>query len=199
MKLGILLIRDNLEVEILENYMDAETATIWVRIGSGKNNSITVGGIYREHQQLGRIDPNATSREVQLEQEKRWRIIVNKWKLAARNQNCVVLGDLNLDYLRWNNPEFHLQKMVELVQSQIETLGFVQLVSDSTRAWKNQADSLLDQIWTNCPSKIICHKNQVRGSSDHNVITAEYPLKTSKLGDKMSEKESGKILTKIDS
>ena len=54
----------------------------------------------------------------------------------------MVMGDLNLNFLKWNNPDFHQQYMAELVQNHIETLGFTQLISSWTRSWKDQEDSL---------------------------------------------------------
>ena len=34
-----------------------------------------------------------------------------------------------------------------------------------------QADSLVDQVWINRPQRIVSHQNEVRGSSDHNLIS----------------------------
>ena len=95
-----------------------------------------------------------------------------KWKKAGKYSNCIILGDLNLDYCKWDNPEDSQVNMIELVQQEIEPMGFVQLVSRTTRTWKDKNDSLLDHIWVNNPSKVVGHQNIVRASSDHNVIMA---------------------------
>ena len=79
--------------------MDKEAATIWVKLGEGRKNSIVMGGVYREHQQLGRTDPAAIRLEIQIQQEKRWSEIIKKWKLAARYPKCMIIGDINLDFL----------------------------------------------------------------------------------------------------
>ena len=52
--------------------------------------------------------------------------------------------------------------MVESVQDEIEIEGFTQIVTGHTRSWQNQADSLLDHIWTNRRDRIIRHANCVR-------------------------------------
>ena len=93
------------------------------------------------------------------------------------NSNCVVLGDLNLDHLKWALPEGSQEKMVNEVNNKIETSGFQQLVKGATRTWKDQNDSCLDHIWANCPNRVIKTFNTTRGSSDHNVIGVELSLK----------------------
>ena len=149
----VLIVRQELEVSIQREFMDPETATIFVKIGNTKNNSITLVGIYREHQQLGRTDPAATQMEIIRDQEIRWRRIVKKWKSAGNKGKCVIVGDINLDYNRWEEPEQHQIHMVDLTKDKIENDGFSQLVTGVTRIWKDQTESLLDHIWVNCPPK----------------------------------------------
>ena len=80
------------------------------------------------------------------------------------------MGDTNLDYLRWNQPERHLVKMVDKTKEEIETRGFHQMIGGVTRTWPGQLDSNLDQCWMNAPQKLIYFRNLVRLSSDHNLI-----------------------------
>ena len=173
----LLLVRNVITITKLDQYMDQRTATIWVRIGNGKNNSVVVGGLYREHSQLGQQDLNSTWLEKKEEQEQRWNLIVNNWRQAATNPRCLVIGDFNLDHLRWRNPDQFNENMVTKVQEQIEVLGFTQMISGYTRRWRNQSDSLLDQIWSNCQHRVIRHFNQNRGESDHNLIGLEIATK----------------------
>ena len=143
---------------------------IWVQVGRTRRSSIVFGGIYREHRQLGRTDPDITRQELKIEQELRWTEIIEKWSQAGRNVNCVVLGDMNLDYMKWHDPDQFQEEMVDLVQRQIELEGFSQIISGYTRSWPGQADSLLDHIWVNCPNRVVSHQNTVNGASDHNVV-----------------------------
>ena len=57
-----------------------------------------------------------------------------------------------------------------MVKNEMETLGYCQVIKGITRSWENQADSLVDQSWTNSQGSIISHFNEVRSFSDHNVI-----------------------------
>ena len=67
----------------------------------------------------------------------------------------VVIGDNNLDFLKWQQPEQKHEFMTDMVKDRIESLNFVQLIQTVTRTWRGQADSILDHIWTNDPSKVI--------------------------------------------
>ena len=84
-----------------------------------------------------------------------------------------MLGDFNLDHLRWESPEPHLDSMVEDTKNIIESSGFSQIITNFTRTWRTQADSLLDHIWKNCPHRTIKIHNRERGASDHNVVGVE--------------------------
>ena len=59
--------------------------------------------------------------------------------------------------------------MVNLVKEKIETLGFHQMVTGDTRFWRD-TKSLIDQCWTDCPQRLLQSKNEIRASSDHNLI-----------------------------
>ena len=178
----ILLVREGISVVKLNQYMESDTATIWVRVGSSKKKNIIVGGIYRQHRVLGVTDKEASRLELKLEQEERWKRVVKHWKAASNNAKCITMGDINLDYKRWQEPEFLQEKMIEMVQTQIEAEGFSQIVNDITRSWRTQRDTILDHIWTNCGQRTIEHFNHPRGISDHNVIGMKVALGNINIG-----------------
>ena len=51
-------------------------------------------------------------------------------------------------------------------------MGFSQLVTEVTRSWPGQVDTLIDHFWSNDVQKVISVSNAVRAVGDHNVITA---------------------------
>ena len=59
--------------------------------------------------------------------------------------------------------------MVEDTKLGIEAQGFQQVIKGATRSWKGQKDSLLDQVWTNSPHRILSVINVVRAAADHNL------------------------------
>ena len=178
----VMLARDNLNVQIVADKNEVEAAMLWVKVGGGRKNTILVGGIYRQHQLLGMSQDNLTSAQLLLEQELRWSRIVKKWRNLSSNTRCVVVGDMNLDHLKWASPDLKHDKMVDEVKNWIETCGFVQLVVGHTRSMRHQVDSLIDHVWSNCSERITKVYNDNRGASDHNVVGVIVSLKDIKTG-----------------
>ena len=121
---------------------------------------MTVGGVYREHQLLYQPRPNPTlPEEAQID---RWLLLLESWKLAGRKSMCTVLGDMNLDYLRWENPDQAHAIMVDTTKDEIESEGFTQVIRGRTRQWRGQA---------NTPNRLISTINEDRAISDHNYTS----------------------------
>ena len=51
--------------------------------------------------------------------------------------------------------------------------------SGHTRSWRGHPDSRIDHIWSDNPASIISTINEIRGASDHHVISANIRLKGS--------------------
>ena len=173
----VLLVKNELNVKVLREHMDTEAAIIWIKIGHTKNSSLVLGGVYRQHHILGRDYKEMSRHELQVEQETRWFRVVRKWRELSRNNKFIVIGDVNLDHLRWATPEQHLEGMVDKMKESIESGGFQQLIVGYTRSWRNQVDSLLDQVWSNCTQRTVNTLNKSRASSDHNVLGLTVALK----------------------
>ena len=178
----VLLVKNHINVQKLNQFMNDDISTIWVRVGDSKKNSVVVGGIYREHQILGEGDDNTNWIEKLRRQEERWSRIVNNWRRAGLQSNCITIGDLTLDWLQWDDPVHQHIRMINKVQDDIETTGHVQLTRGFTRSWPHQRESLLDHIWTNRSDRILRHFNELRGDADHNCIGVDYAKKEIKVG-----------------
>ena len=59
-----------------------------------------------------------------------------------------------MDILKWNELEQVVEPLVELVNEEIITCNFSQLIQRPTRFWRDRAPSLLDQCWSNDPARI---------------------------------------------
>ena len=150
--------------------MDNGAATIWVKLGGKGGRPMHIGGIFCDHRLLLQDQPNMTGTPHL--HKLRWNRIVKGWKLAAKNAKCITIGDSNLDYKRWDNPDPRVASMVTQTKNEIKTLGFFQAIKETTRSWPGQPDSLVDQLRSNSPESIISSSNTPRGPSDHNVIGA---------------------------
>ena len=164
----VLLIRVEVNFKLLENFMSEEEPSIWVRISIDRRKSICIGGSYREHQLLLQQQPNQTGTTAL--QQQRWESTIRGWAAAARGNRCFFIGDLNLDYSRWQQPEAGHTRMVDKIKTEIETLGFFQIIRGMTRFWPHQPPSQLDHCWTNAPGLVLSHSNETWSSSDHNLI-----------------------------
>ena len=166
----VLLAREGVQLKIMNDCMDKDIPAIWVKVTSRGRKPLVIGGVYREFHHLLQKQPNNTDDwELQLD---RWKRTVDSWRKASKDAKCVLIGDLNINYLNWDLPNYRLKKLVQKVKDEIETLGFAQLIKTITRAWPGQPSSLVDHLWTNAPDSVMSTNNAVRASSDHNVISA---------------------------
>ena len=84
---------------------------------------------------------------------------------------------MNLDFLRWENPESNIKGMVEETKYAVEPEGFHQMIVDATRFWPGKPSSCINQVWTNTPQRVIKTWNVNRGTSDHNIVGADIRVK----------------------
>ena len=81
----------------------------------------------------------------------------------------MLLGDLNVDLLKFDQPDANMVKFVDKLKNEIMTIGFHQRILGHTRTWPGHTDSLLDHIWMNNLDKEIFCQNINRAASDHNL------------------------------
>ena len=171
----ILLVRENLDYKRLSHLEDQDIATIWISVQPRGSKKLVIGGVYREHTLLGKDEDSQAGTKQQ--QEDRWTKVLHQWTSVA-NHDCVLIGDTNLDTIKWLDPEQINVKMVEDTKAEIETLNFSQLVRGPTRFWPGKAPSQVDHVWTNQPSRIIKVDNISWGASDHNIVQVQVRTKT---------------------
>ena len=170
----VLLAKDELDVTIEHKYMNELVASIWVKISQPGMKNILVGGIYREHWLLHQPDDRSAHPAEQLN---RWTMFMEQVERASRNTNCNIIGDMNMDFQRWEEPDPNHADLINTTKNTMETEGFTQPVQGITRSWPGQLDSLIDQFWTNATQKVIKTTNEVRAAGDHNYITARHTEK----------------------
>ena len=172
----VLLTKESLDFKLRKDLMDDVFTSIWLKIKRPGVKGLLVCGLYREHQYLGQdtdwsLQPH--------EQNRRWSHFLRQVETARLSEICHIIGDVNLDFVKWNTPDYSQLQMITESKNILEAGGFFQLVKDVTRSWPGQTDSLIDHFWTNEPSKVIGVTNLVRAVGDHNVITATVRLKGS--------------------
>ena len=68
-------------------------------IGMKGGRKVNLGSIYREFM-LSRQPDNSSGSSV--EQLLRWNRITDSWVKAGRERDCIVMGDLNIDFMKWD-------------------------------------------------------------------------------------------------
>ena len=88
------LIKEGISVKILTQYMSEDISSIWMQIVKKGPNKLIIGGTYREHRYLHQGDDSSASPQ---EQTKRWEKTAQQWADAGRGNNCILMGDCNVD------------------------------------------------------------------------------------------------------
>ena len=117
------MIKPEIAHVVMEDLMEPDISSIWIKLSRKGGGKLIIGGLYREHQHLGQGGEDISD-DIR-HQEDRWRRTVKQWQAAAAGAECIVIGDINLDFSRWAAPEQHHINMVEEVKVKIETIGSV--------------------------------------------------------------------------
>ena len=151
-------------------------SAIWLELGMPRQKKIIVGNIYREWQHMGQGPTNTTGNIA--DQLQRWLTFIEMWEKALNEgKEVIVLGDVNLDFLKWNSSSLpvndsssRLKQLNELIFNRIFPHGVRQLVTTPTRLSAVDAPSGLDHIYTNKPDKCSEVQAEIQGGSDHKLL-----------------------------
>ena len=155
--------------------MNDTFSSIWLEIGLPRHKKILVCNLYRDWQYLSQDSDSSLATSAQLE---RWLSFLDQWERAMQeNKEIHFMGDTNLDFLKWNNPNQpgsnqrkRLHKLSHAVFDRIFPFGFVQLISVPTRFWPGQEPSGLDHWYSNKPGKLSDIQVNNHGGSDHKLL-----------------------------
>ena len=159
-------------MEVQHDLIERSIASIRIWIPR-KGRKLFFGGVYREHKCIGNSGPIGDRSH----QELRWRMFVEQWKRADTAAETFVIGDNNVDKLKWDAPDQEIAPLVDIMKEEIETKGYVQLVRNATRFWVNTQDLLVDQFWTQHPDRISQCRNISRSVGDHNTLEVTLRIK----------------------
>ena len=155
---------------------DQSLSAVWLELGMPRQKKIIVGNIYREWQYMGQASSNSSGSIA--DQLQRWLVLIEMWeKVLNEGKEVMVLGDINLDFLKWNkgnlpanDSSIRLKQLNELVFNRIFPHGVKQLVTTPTRLSAVGSPSGLDHIYTNRSDKCSEVQAEIQGGSDHKLI-----------------------------
>ena len=155
--------------------MNDTFSSIWLEIGKPHQKKILLCVLYREWKYLNQPDNSSNTVEAQMA---RWTSFLDQWEIAtSTRRECCVIGDVNLNFLTWMNPNIaptahtaKLKPMVTELFDRIMPYGFTQLVTEATRYMSGTEPSGLDHIYTNCPHHMSDIQVLFKGASDHRLV-----------------------------
>ena len=149
-------------------------SSVWIQLSHPGRKPLLIQGLYRQFHRLGRKGSNNPA-----SQKSRWNKILEKWELAnSEEKEIITLGDLHLNYLRWelqpeqmNSYDRQKKNMIEGLKSIILEKGHIILCSKPTKLSDNiySQDSCLDLMISNRGEKISSFKGGVPSFSDHTL------------------------------
>ena len=92
-------------------------------------------------------------------------------------KEVLVMGDMNLDFLKWSSKNLadtdttvKLKPLIEELFTRIIPHGVSQLVKEGTRVWPGVPNSGLDHVYSNSPDKLSEIAGHINGGSDHKLL-----------------------------
>ena len=107
------------------------------------------------------------------DQHRQWDDFVATWVRASRGGETVVLGDFNIDFVTWagNNPRPQDSHFWSEIVDKVIPNNFTQIINTPTRYHKpTDTHTILDHIWVNCPTKVVCFNTKPWCGSDHRLV-----------------------------
>ena len=147
------LISSSLKYKILRGPKNLEDIPmITIEVGGDKHKKVVYVFIYREHKSnVSGLD----SHEAQLERLRR--ICNHLHNLHQQYDEVITAGDLNLDFLRFGDPEYNLAQLSDYFQDHLMDNFDEQLVREPTRLQMVGGElqsSVIDHLITNRSSHI---------------------------------------------
>lgn len=191
----VVYVADNLNYKVRKDLMSKTCSSIWIQVTAKNGKRSLIGYAYREFQIWGRgIETRSEG-----EQFTRWVTLTGQVRKAmGEGADCILLGDLNVDYKTWNNPQYFMSRLVNEFMQEVVPLGAIQLITEDTRTRTHGQGTTLDHIWVNCPDVTSNVSVGHQGPSDHKPISVVYGSCDHKLGETMVSKRSMNNFCEVD-
>ena len=93
---------------------------------------------------------------------------MNTLIVSGNRNNTVVLGDINIDYLKWKDLQGNSKKQARLIWEGIQMLGFTKFFIIPTHN-KGLTKALIDHCQANFPRRITRAGDKIMDDSDINI------------------------------
>ena len=172
----ILLMKSDLTIKEIVSPAINDLSVIMVEVGTQREPKTRIGFLYREYTNY------VTGLNTQESQDHRLdRTLQALEILTIKDQNCLIMGDINVDHDRLQEPGYHLASFARKVVDFQVNQGYTQMILEPTR--EQLVDgvvkrSLLDVIYSNKEGKLLGVYQDIVGRSDHQGVRATIATNT---------------------
>ena len=170
------MVKTDLAVKVIDCPSIEDLPIIMVEIGSLREPKTRVAFLYREYTSyitgLGSLESQEQRLDRTLEALK---------ILTIKEQNSLILGDINVDHSRLQEPGYHLVSLARKVVDFQAEQGYSQLVTKPTREQMVNGvvrRSLLDVVYSNMVEKVLAVHQDTVGRSDHQGVRVSVATRT---------------------
>ena len=162
----IVYVKDDINAKVIDDDQSMnDLPSVSLEVGLGREKKTIINMFYREWKSgVSKLDS-------QVSQLDRLQRQVSHWKsLASHDRDVLILGDVNLCALSWENENYEKKDLANLIQDFLLEECFFQLVKKFTRSERVRggiSQSCLDHIYTNTPGKCDTPVVGSAGDSDH--------------------------------
>ena len=150
------------------SYENDLNSFIWVKISIKSKRPILFGGGYRQFalpSEMGLTDSRKNKNQID-----RFKTLLEAWETALKsNFDTIVAMDSNIDFypLTKHHENYLDKKLYDIFQEFISDNKLTVHNNQFTRYQSNCDPSIIDQIISNCPQKIINMRTELNSISDH--------------------------------
>ena len=155
--------------------MNPWLSAVWLEVGLPRRHKFLLCNAYPEWGYPNQQDRASHSINAQRE---RWTMFLDRWQVGIQEgKEIVVLGDLNLCHLKWNQLDLPKtcisHKLLSLRNELFDRIipeGFCQLVTGHSFIRQGQEKSGLDHLYSNRVNKLSEVALHTNAGSDHKMI-----------------------------
>ena len=193
----ICFVKACIEAEQRSDLMSELLSNVWLEI-QGKNQKVLICAMYREFNDLTCKNPMTIDQQID-----RLKILYLQIEQASKEGLILVIGDMNIDLLKWEDRNYYLKKLSEEYQSLIGDNGLEVINFGIT--WKRHhkdgknLSSAIDHALTNKLVAINDYHKTFLDYSDHEMISVDMNIKTDKLqGNNITSRDLRKLQSNPD-
>ena len=178
MSRNIVMIKKGLQYKRRFDLENEIVCNIWIEMNLGTGKSLLLMGGYRQWS-LPKCMDFYNKNDSDLKQGHRFEITLENWsKCISEGKDIVVLTDDNVDTSTnaSHNKKYKIRHIEKLLNDHINKHGIVLHNKQLTRFESHSQPSILDHIYSNCPSKLTPVETIKNIFSDHSLLKVNYTM-----------------------